>query len=69
MSSLAPFIKTLYFYSYFFLRCLRVNAALLALLRLVIWSRISLAKSIITLAPFLSWLIASIIEASNMLLY
>jgi hypothetical protein len=37
-----------------FLRCLRADAALLALSRLAIRSRISSAESIITSAPFLS---------------
>ena len=42
------------FYIRFLLRSLRFNAALLALLRLAIRSRISLAKSIIISTPFLS---------------
>jgi hypothetical protein len=54
MSSLSPFINTPYFYIRFFLRSLCFNTALLAFLRLVILSFISLAKRIITLAPFLS---------------
>ena len=54
MSSLSPFVNTSYFCIRFFLRSLRFNAALLAFLRLAILSFISLAKRIITLAPFLS---------------